>query len=52
LELASAYSVVGAPDGPAEEDMAAGGDLVEEGIAGESPLRRRSRRRGKGIGFA
>jgi hypothetical protein len=33
LELTSAYSVVGAPDGLAEEDMAAGGDLVER----ESP---------------
>ncbi len=33
MELTSAYSVAGAPDGLAEEDIAAGGDLVER----ESP---------------
>jgi hypothetical protein len=52
LELTSAYSAIGAPDGLAEEDMAAGGDLIEKGIAWESPLRRWNRRRRKGIEFA
>jgi hypothetical protein len=34
LELTSAYSVVGAPEGLAEEDIAAGGDLVERNRQG------------------